>query len=58
MAQALQEGPRTVPEVARATGLPPHQVLWHIMSMKKYGKVVEVEEEDGYLRYGLKEKES
>ncbi|MBN2170875.1 MAG: hypothetical protein JW819_06110 [Candidatus Krumholzibacteriota bacterium] len=58
IAKALREGPLTVPELARATGVPEHQVLWHIMSMKKYGKVLEGEEKDSYLQYALKEKDS
>lgn len=33
--------PSTVPEVAEASGVPAHEVLWHITAMKKYGLVVE-----------------
>ena len=55
--RALRDGPRTVPELADATGLPAHQVLWHIMGMRKYGKVLEGEEQDGYFQYALEEKE-
>jgi predicted Rossmann fold nucleotide-binding protein DprA/Smf involved in DNA uptake len=54
--KALREGPMTVPEIAKATGVPAYLVLWHIMSMKKYGKVLEGEEQDSYLQYALKEK--
>ena len=52
---ALKEGPKTVPEVAKSTGLPTHEVLWHVMSLRAYGKVVEGDEEDGYLKYSLKQ---
>ena len=37
----LSEGPRTVPDLARATGLPTEETLWYIMALKKYGKVAE-----------------
>jgi len=37
----FRERPRTVPEVAQATGLPTEKVLWFLAAMKKYGLVVE-----------------
>jgi predicted transcriptional regulator len=37
----IQEEPQVVPEIATATGLPTHQVLWHITAMKKYDLVEE-----------------
>jgi len=54
--KALRDGPKTVPEIAGATEIPAYRVLWHIMSMKKYGKVLEGEEQDSYFQYVLKEK--
>jgi predicted Rossmann fold nucleotide-binding protein DprA/Smf involved in DNA uptake len=56
LTRALQDGPRTVPEIAAASGFTTHEVLWHLMAMKKYGEIVEGEERDGYFEYGLKEK--
>jgi len=53
--QALREGPRTVPEIAAATGLPAHEALWHVIAMKKYGLVTETGLDDGYYRYRLTE---
>jgi predicted transcriptional regulator len=52
---ALQEGPLTVPDLARKTGLPAEQVLWHVTAMKKYDLVVEtgMDEAGDYYRYGL-----
>ena len=41
LSEALSEGPKTVPELTRATGIPSQHVLWHLTSMKKYGKVGE-----------------
>lgn len=37
----IRENPKTVPEIAEATGMPAHEVLWYIASFKKYGIVVE-----------------
>jgi hypothetical protein len=54
LARALQDGPRTVPEIAAASGFPTHEVFWHLMAMKKYGDIVEGEERDGYFEYALK----
>lgn len=53
----LKKGPGTVPEIHAATGIPTREVLWHLMAMKKYGKVVEGEERDGYYEYTLAPKE-
>lgn len=37
----IRDTPKTVPEVAEATGLSTHVVLWHLTAMKKYGIVAE-----------------
>jgi predicted transcriptional regulator len=49
----LEEGPRTVPEIAAAIGCPAHEVVFWIMGMRRYGWVSEVRDsvEDGYFRY-------
>lgn len=39
--QALRDEPKTVPEIAEASGLRAEQVLWHIIAMKKYNLVIE-----------------
>ncbi len=51
--EALRNESRTVPELARELDQPSHEVLWHLMGMKKYGKVVEAEQVDGYFKYQL-----
>ncbi|HUI30312.1 MAG TPA: hypothetical protein VLX91_08845 [Candidatus Acidoferrales bacterium] len=53
--KAMQDGPRTVPQLAQQTGLPAHEVLWHVASMKKYGLVVEsgTDESGDYFIYSL-----
>lgn len=50
---ALAEGPRTVPELAEATGEPTHEILWMLMAMKKYGEIREGEERGEYYEYAL-----
>jgi len=44
-----------VPQIAQETNLPPHEVFWHLMAIKKYGKLVEGEEREGYFEYALAE---
>ena len=53
--EALGRGPQTVPELAEATGLPGGEVLWHLMAMKKYGKLTEGQQRDDYYEYALNE---
>jgi predicted Rossmann fold nucleotide-binding protein DprA/Smf involved in DNA uptake len=56
---ALQDGPKTVLEIAEALGEPVHEVMYWVMAARKYGHVEESEEanEDDYYQYGLVEKE-
>ena len=49
----LREGPRTIPEVAEAAGLPAEQVLWHISAMKKYDLAREVSQCGEYFSYEI-----
>ena len=51
--QAMAGGPKTVPQIAQACGLPSHQVLWHITAMKKYDLVVETGMDGEYYQYQL-----
>lgn len=53
---SLKEGPQTVPALAKATGLPTEAVFWHLMAMKKYGQIMEAEQEGDYYQYQLSEK--
>jgi predicted transcriptional regulator len=57
--EAMVDGPKTVPELAEATGMPADEVLWHMSAMKKYGLVVEegADDMDEYYLYGLAEEE-
>jgi len=49
----LQQGGRTVPEIAAAIGLPPDAVLWYLAALKKYGEVAEGPQDGSYFRYLL-----
>ncbi len=53
LSDALAEGPKTVPELAEAAGLPSDQTLWHLTSMKKYGKAAEGDQSGDYFQYVL-----
>jgi len=55
--QAMRHGAETVPEIAEASGLPAHQVLWHITAMKKYDLVVETGKCMDYYRYAMAEED-
>jgi len=55
LVRLLKEGPRTVPALAEGTGLPTETVFWHLIALKKYGKVVEAEQEGDYFKYRLSE---
>ena len=47
-------GPLTIPEIANATGLPPDQVLQHVLVMIKSAQIVEMGEKDGGYAYDIK----
>jgi predicted Rossmann fold nucleotide-binding protein DprA/Smf involved in DNA uptake len=49
--KAMGDDPRTVPEIADLSGLPSHEVLWHITALKKYDLVAEVGMDGEYYQY-------
>ena len=51
--RAIQDGPRSVPQLAAQSGIPAHEVLRYIASMKKYGIVAEagLDESGDYFLY-------
>ena len=53
ISEALKTGPKTVPEIHAATGIPADTILWYLMALKKYGQVVEGEQRDSYYEYSL-----
>ena len=52
---ALKGGPHTIPEIAAEAKLPSRQIVWHLMALKRYGKVAEMDLTGDYYRYGWKE---
>ncbi|MDA8216891.1 MAG: winged helix-turn-helix domain-containing protein [Dehalococcoidales bacterium] len=55
LTRLLEAGPKTVLDLAREAGLPTQTVFWHLIALKKYGKVVEGEQEGDYYQYRLSE---
>jgi len=51
--EQLKGGPKTVPEIAEATGLPCPQVLFCVATLRKFGGIVEGEQDGDYFRYQL-----
>ena len=51
----LQGGARTIPDIAKATGVSTAEILWYVATLKKYGKVKEAEKDGGYFKYELSE---
>ena len=47
----LGKASATIPQIAEETGIPSHEVLWFIATMKKYGEVVESGPDGSYYRY-------
>lgn len=54
IASALKDGPHTIPEIAQTSNLPSDKVMWHLMAMKKYGRIAEAGRQGDYFRYALK----
>jgi hypothetical protein len=53
----LRDGPKTIPDVARALDIEPHEAAWWIMGYVRYGLVRATEEvtEEGYYKYAAGE---
>jgi predicted transcriptional regulator len=51
--KAMQDNPKTVPEIAADIGKPAHDVLWHLAALKKYGIVAETGMSGDYVLYKL-----
>jgi hypothetical protein len=45
------ENPKTIPQIAEEICKPPHEVLWFVAAMRKYGLVVEAGMEGDYPLY-------
>jgi len=53
----LRDGPKTVPDIARALEYPGREVMFWVMAMWRYGVLVETGKAnaDGYFEYKLTE---
>lgn len=51
---ALERGAQTIPEIARASGLPSEKIMWHLMAMRKYGRICDAGRDGDYIRYAWK----
>ena len=49
--QAMEEGGKTVPEIAEITGVPAYRVLVYVATLKKYGMAREGAKEGDFFRY-------
>jgi predicted Rossmann fold nucleotide-binding protein DprA/Smf involved in DNA uptake len=56
--KALEEEPKTIPELAKDTGISIEDVTYYLMTMRKYGDVVsgEIDDDDEYFYFELKNK--
>ena len=52
---ALNDGPKTVPEIAEVMDYPVSEVMYWVMAARKYGYIEEIKEptEDDYFQYNL-----
>ena len=55
ISRVIQGTPKSVPQIAEATEMPPHEVLWYVAAMKKYGQIAEdgLDEDYEYYLYRL-----
>jgi len=51
--EQMKDQPRTVPEIAEATGISSSDVMWYVATLKKYGQVLEADQDGSYYRYQL-----
>jgi predicted Rossmann fold nucleotide-binding protein DprA/Smf involved in DNA uptake len=51
ISRAMQGAPKSVPQIAEASGIPAHEVLYYVAAMKKYGDVVEAGLDENYEYY-------
>ena len=51
----MEEGGRTIPEIAETTGVPASRVLLYVATLKKYGMAAEGAKDGDFFRYELAE---
>lgn len=55
ISDALKDGPKTIPQIAAAAQLKGPDALWHVMALKRYGKIAEVGQSGDYYLYQIRE---
>jgi predicted transcriptional regulator len=57
MLDVLRGGPKTIPEIAAALNIAPHEATWWLMGYVRYGFVAATEEttDGGYYKYKIVE---
>jgi predicted transcriptional regulator len=60
IAEILEQGPKTIPELAEALDCPPREVTVWLFGMRRYGLVEEIgrADVDGYFQYELKKRQT
>ena len=55
---SLKEGPKTIPQIAKETSVPADEIIYHLMTLRKYREVVtgELDDMDEYFSYKLNNK--
>jgi predicted Rossmann fold nucleotide-binding protein DprA/Smf involved in DNA uptake len=55
IADILEQGPKTIPEIAQTLGCPTREVMVWLFGMRRYGLVEEIgrADVDGYFQYEL-----
>ena len=51
--EQMKDAPKTVPEIAQAANMPASDVMWYMATLKKYGQVLEADQDGSYFRYQL-----
>jgi hypothetical protein len=52
--KTLDNGPKTVPEIAESTGIPTKDIFWHVNALRKYNKLHDVKKQGDYFTYAKK----
>jgi predicted transcriptional regulator len=50
------QGPSTIDEIAKATGVKKAKLFTHLVAMRQFGKILIIGERDDQLVYGLPER--
>ena len=54
--KSLEDGPKTIPQIAELNDLPPDIVTFNLMTLRKYGEIEtgEIDDMDEFFTYKLK----